>query len=74
VGDELSYAEVMNRLSVIEHTVGRTVNPTIYNQAEVQGKIQQGNAFLTRVLAQEKLWIKGSEHDIGTFTEPRTDR
>jgi len=49
-----------------EELLGRAINTTIYTVADVEQRIHQGNAFLTRTLAQPKIWIIGNESDIPT--------
>lgn len=66
VGDGLSYADVMPQLASAESALGRTVNPTIYSAAELHQKLDEGNAFLQRVLDQPKIFLNGSERDLGT--------
>ena len=44
--------------------VGREVNPTVYTVTEFSKRTRDTNAFLTRVLAQPKVWVIGSEHDL----------
>ena len=61
VTEELAYSEVMELLLEAEQQLGRTINPTIYGLDELKEKVQQENAFVTRVLAQPKIWIKEDE-------------
>ena len=65
VGASLSYAEVMDLVQPLEQTLSRTINPTVYAEKEFESKLKNKNSFLTRVIAQPKLWIKGKESDIG---------
>lgn len=67
VSESLGYADVMNVLTKSEDELGRPVNPSIYTVAQVKDKLQQENAFLTRVMEQPKLWVKGSDDDIRKF-------
>ena len=64
VGHELSYADVMSVLVEAEQTLGRKVNPTVYSKAELQNKLEAGNAFLRRVLDQPKIFLIGSSGDL----------
>ena len=61
VADGVSYADVMEVLSSAEEQIGRTINPTIYNQDEFRKRLNSNQSFLSRVLSQEVLWIKGFE-------------
>lgn len=67
VSESLGYADVMNVLTKSEDELGRPVNPSIYTVAQVKDKLQQENAFVTRVMEQPKLWVKGSDDDIRKF-------
>lgn len=64
VSDRLTYADVFEALEAVGGRLGRTVNPTVYGRREFARRRKEGNAFLTRVLAQPKLWILGSEDDL----------
>ncbi|NOY71748.1 MAG: transcriptional regulator [Gammaproteobacteria bacterium] len=65
ISESLAYADLMTVLIEAEQSLGRTINPTIYHLAQFKHKWLQGNAFITRVMEQSKLWIKGDESDLG---------
>lgn len=67
VGDDIAYSEMMTLLAEAEPSLGRPVNPTIYDEQQIKTKLKENNAFLTRVMEQPKIWIKGKENDISTF-------
>ena len=53
--------------SVLEEVgvrLGRTINPTILSQHEFNERLKRKEAFLTRVLAQPKIWLVGGEDDL----------
>jgi predicted nucleotidyltransferase len=64
VGDALTYGDVYRVLEPLGTSLGRIVNPTVYSRAEWDKRLSSGNSFLVRVLAQPKLWIIGTEHDL----------
>jgi len=64
LSDSLSYADVMVVLDTLEGRLGRQVNPTIYSSKDLARRFQEGNAFVERILAQPKIWLKGNEHDL----------
>ncbi len=66
VAPDLAYAELMESLAEAEQSLGRKINPTIYNASEVESRLKQKDAFLSRVMERPKLWIKGADDDIGT--------
>ncbi len=61
VSDALGYAEVFGALEGAAQTLGRTINPTLYTRAELARRRAQDNAFVTRVLAQPRIWLMGDE-------------
>jgi len=64
IGDELAYPEVYSILMPIEEQLGRKINPSIYSNEDVKQKLKKGNAFLTRIMAQPKIFLIGSERDL----------
>jgi predicted nucleotidyltransferase len=64
VSDTLSYAELFTLLETATRRLGRAVNPTLYSNDEMTARLGKKNAFITKVFAQDKLWIIGSERDI----------
>ena len=65
VSDKLTYADVFGALEVTGAKLGRTVNPTVYSRKELARRVKEGNALVKRVLAQPKVWVIGTEHDLG---------
>lgn len=64
VSDDLAYADLFNALAVAEETLGRRISPTLYGTAEFERKVRDDNHFVTRVLAQPKIFLKGAEDDL----------
>ena len=54
----------MDSLLQAEETLQRTINPTIYDKVDFVNKLEEGNSFITRVMEQPKIMIKGVNHDI----------
>ena len=63
VSDSLSYADLFGALEKAGKRLGRAVNPTIYTRQELAKRVKQHNAFVTRVMAQPKIWLIGSEDE-----------
>lgn len=61
ISDKLTYADVFGMLEAVSTQLGRPVNPTIYTRNELAKRIAEDNSFVTRVLAQPKVWLIGSE-------------
>jgi predicted nucleotidyltransferase len=64
ISDRLGYADIFAALEVVGTQLGRTVNPTIYSPRELSKRIAKSEAFVTRVLAQPKLWLIGGDDDL----------
>lgn len=65
VSDDLAYSDLYAQLEAVGSRLGRTVNPTIYTPQELAGRVERKDAFVTRVLAQPKLWLIGGEDALG---------
>jgi predicted nucleotidyltransferase len=61
VSDRVTHAELFAALEQATTQLGRKVAPTIYSSKELSKRMKQENAFVTRVLAQPKLWLIGDE-------------
>jgi predicted nucleotidyltransferase len=64
VSEQVTYPELFQVLQPLEFQLGRPVNPTVFTRAELAARRQEGSAFVTRVLAQDKLWLIGGENDL----------
>ena len=64
VADSLTYADLFTVLEEASARLGRKVAPTIYSSQELAQRVKRHNAFVTRVLAQPKLWLIGDDRDL----------
>ena len=64
VSDALDYADLFGTLERVATALSRTVNPTILTRQEFAKRVKNKNAFLTRVLAQPKVWLMGGEDEL----------
>jgi predicted nucleotidyltransferase len=64
VSESLSYADLFATLEAAAGRLGRKVNPTVYSPQDLAKRLKQHNAFVTRVLAQPKIWLIGGERDL----------
>jgi len=64
VSDRLTYADLFAALEEASAQLGRKVAPTIHSSEELSTRVKQGTAFVTRVLAQPKLWLIGDESSV----------
>jgi predicted nucleotidyltransferase len=56
--------QVLSRLSTVEKSVGRPINPTVYSVAEFKSKRAARNHFLTSVLKGPKVFLVGDEDEL----------
>lgn len=61
----LDYADVFAALQVAETRLARPVNPTLYTPADWRRKLEEGNPFVTKVAAQPKIVLIGTEAELG---------
>ncbi len=61
VSDQVDYAELFTILENATILLSRPINPTVYSHEEFMRRIEQKNAFLSRVLDQSKIWLIGDE-------------
>jgi predicted nucleotidyltransferase len=66
VSDTLTYADIFGALEPLAAKLGRAINPTVYSRRELARRRKEDNAFVTRVLAQPKVWLIGAEDDLST--------
>jgi predicted nucleotidyltransferase len=55
VGEGLNYSEIMTLLESAEAHLQRPINPTLYSVVEFEQRLADGNAFLTKVMAQSRI-------------------
>jgi len=67
ISDIVAYADVMEVLTDAEKSLGRPINPSIYTAKQIRIKLKQKNSFLTRLMEQTKLWVKGNENNINAI-------
>ncbi|MBC9072465.1 nucleotidyltransferase domain-containing protein [Thauera sp. CAU 1555] len=60
-----AFAEVVKALYPTQDILQREINPVIYTADEVRRRIEAGDAFTRELLAKPKLWVIGTEHDLG---------
>ncbi len=64
VSPSLGYGELFGALEAATQTLGRTVNPTLYTPDDIAKRIEQDNAFVTRVLQQPTVWLIGAQEQL----------
>lgn len=72
LGDELTYADVVEALMPLEVDLQRTINPTLYTPAEFSARLADGNSFVCRVMEQALIMTKGNRDELGESGRHRT--
>lgn len=70
VGERIEYADIFKIASDAEQILGRKVNPTVLTPRALQ-KQSADDGFHSRVLAQPKIFVIGSAHELGTARQAR---
>jgi len=65
LSDRVDCADVSGALQGVEYRLARRINPTVYTTAEWRRKRREGNAFVVKVLRQPKVFLIGSEAELG---------
>jgi len=65
VSDDLAYQDLMGALQSAEKRLGRKISPTLYSAAELAKKRSAKTGFVARVLEQPKIFVIGSDRDLG---------
>lgn len=61
---DVSLGEVIPAVRAAEARLGREVNPSLFPVAEYRRGLKRGNAFLKRVNAGPKLFLKGDDREL----------
>src|SRR5258706_2686980 len=64
VSDSLTYADLYAAMEQATARLGREVNPAVYSRKDLAKRVKQNNTFVTRVMAQPKIWLLGTESDL----------
>jgi len=64
IGEDLAYPDLYGGLQKAESALHRQVNPTFLSLEDWRRKAAQKNPFITKVNAQPKIFIFGSEDDL----------
>lgn len=65
VADDLDYADLYAALPDAEASLSRSVNPNVMTRREWKRKRRVADSFVARIVAQPKLFVIGTEDDLG---------
>ncbi|MGQ0835677.1 MAG: nucleotidyltransferase domain-containing protein [Gammaproteobacteria bacterium] len=67
-----SFQRVVAALLPLQAQLGREVNPVVMTLVDFSGKRDGGDRFVTRVLREPKLFVIGTEDDLGKLAQDRS--
>ena len=70
VGD-VKFSDAVLALQPAEQRLRRNVNPSVYSMAEFRIALREKNAFLQRVVEEPKVFLIGSDRDLGKLAGDR---
>jgi predicted nucleotidyltransferase len=65
VSDSLRYADLFEALQKAEVGLGRAINPTLMTAAQWRARRARADSFAARVAAAPRVFVIGSEDDLG---------
>jgi predicted nucleotidyltransferase len=71
IGDGLGYGEVVSLLYQQQETLGREINPKVYDLKEWQRLAQENGSFFRDIMSKPKLFVIGGESELGKLGEDR---
>lgn len=71
IGDGLGYGEVVSQLYQQQETLGREINPKVYERKDWQRLAQENGSFFRDIISKPKLFVIGSESELGKLGEDR---
>jgi predicted nucleotidyltransferase len=60
----VSFGSIVDALYPTQAKLGREVNPKVFSQKEWRAKIKERNPFVREVMKDEKIFLKGDEHEL----------
>jgi predicted nucleotidyltransferase len=70
IGD-VSFDEVVQAFYPTQESLGREVNPVVMSASEFSGNILQGDRFVSRIVKEPKIFLKGDGDDLGKLAADR---
>ena len=64
IGD-VDFSEIAKAVYSAQEVLGREINPKVYSKQEWKRMLKDKDAFITEVLKKPKLFIAGSEYELG---------
>jgi len=65
-----SFTDVVLALADKQPQFGRDINPVVMNGEEFSSKLAAGEHFVSRIMSEPKIFLIGTEHDLGKSQKP----
>jgi predicted nucleotidyltransferase len=66
-----SFARIVKVLSQTHERLGREINPVVMPEAMFRKKAKKGDRFVKRIIAEPKIFVVGTESDLGELVKDR---
>lgn len=73
IGDA-SFEDVVQALYSTQEALRREVNPIVMSMSEFSRKVLQGDRFVSRIVNEPKIFLKGGSDDLGKLVADRPDQ
>ena len=73
IGDA-SFEDVVQALYSTREALRREVNPVVMSMSEFSRKVLQGDRFVSRIVNEPKIFLKGGSDDLGKLVAARPDQ
>ena len=73
IGDA-SFEDVVQALYSTREALRREVNPVVMSMSEFSRKVLQGDRFVSRIVNEPKIFLKGGSDDLGKLVADRPDQ
>ena len=70
----VTFAEIVEKLSPAQNLLGREINPTVYELEEFLSKVRNGHHFLDSVLNEEFIYLIGDKSELERLVGKRMAR
>lgn len=69
-----SFTDVVLALADKHFELGREINPVVMTEEQFVSKLNAGEHFVSRIMNEPKIFLIGTEHDLGKPQKPGKDR
>ena len=71
---DASFEDIVQAFYSAQEFLGREVNPVVMSVSEFSSKVLQGDRFVSRIVKEPKIFLKGGSDDLGKLVADRPDQ